>query len=157
MCRYPTCDRQQSAYCNSQYAFAIIQIAIRKANSVIDANSGQSLNYCQLSRVPDKEIWIQSLSNDLGRLAQGVVTRIEGPNTIFFISKSKVPAGRTVTYVSLVSTIRPHKEEKFQTSVTVGGDKLPSPGPTFTKTASMTTILPDGTLDLEMKKMVLGP
>ena len=67
-------------------------------------------------------------------------TRIEGTNTIFFISKSKVPSGRTVTYGSLVSTIRPHKEEKFRTCVTVGGDKLPYPGPTYTKTASMTTI-----------------
>ena len=67
-------------------------------------------------------------------------TQIEGTNTIFFISKSKVPSGRTVTYGSLVSTIRPHKEEKFRTRVTVGGDRLPYPGPTSTKTASMTTI-----------------
>ena len=131
MCRYPTRDRRQSAYCKSQYAFAIRQIAIHEANSGIDANSGQSLNYRQLSRGPDKEVWIQSLSNDLGRLAQGVGNRIEGTNTILFISKSKVPAGRTVTYGSLVSTIRPHKEEKFRTRVTIGGDKLPYPGLTF--------------------------
>ena len=52
--RYPTRDRQQSAYCKSQYAFAIRQIAIREANSVIDANPGQSLKYRQLSRGPDK-------------------------------------------------------------------------------------------------------
>ena len=111
--QYPTHDHRQSAYCKSQYDFAIRQIAIREANSVIDANSGQSLNYRQLSCGPDKEVWIQSLSNDLGRLAQGVGTRIKGTSTIFFMSKSKVPAGRTVTYGSLVSTIRPHKEEKF--------------------------------------------
>ena len=53
---------------------------------------------------------------------------------------TKVPSGRTVTYGSLVSTIRPHKEEKFRTRVTVGSDKLPYPGPTSTKTASLTTI-----------------
>ena len=70
--RYPTRDHRQSAYCKSQYAFAIRQIAIREANSVIDVNSGQSFNYRQLSRGPDKEVWIQSLSNDLGSLAQGV-------------------------------------------------------------------------------------
>ena len=52
--RYPTCDRRQSAYCKFQCAFAIRQIAIREANSAIDANSGQSLNYCQLSCGPDK-------------------------------------------------------------------------------------------------------
>ena len=113
MRRYPTCDRQQSAYCKSQYAFAIREISIRESNSVIDANSGQSLNYRQLSRDPDKEIWIKSLSNDLGRFVQVVGTRIEGTNTIFFISKPKLPSGRTVTYGSLVSTIRPHNEEKF--------------------------------------------
>ena len=164
-CRYPTRDRRQSAYCKSQYAFAIRKIAIREANSVIDANSGPSLNYRQLSRGPDKDIWIQSLSNDLGCLAQVVGNRIEGTNTIFFISKSKVPCGRTVTYGSLVSTIRPHKEEKFRTCVTVGGNKLPYPGPTYTKTAGMKTIkiLLDSTISLpgarfmtlDLKKILL--
>ena len=112
--RYPTRDCQQSAYCKSQYAFAIRQIAICEENSVIDANYGQSLNYRQLSRVPDKEIWIKSLSNDLGRLAQGVGTRIEGTNTIFFIYKSKVPSGITVTYGILSQQSDPTRKKSFE-------------------------------------------
>jgi hypothetical protein len=111
-----------------------------QANVVIDEATGQSLEYRHLSRGPDKAIWIQALANDLGRLAQGVGTRMPtGTNTIFFLPRASVPAGRVVTYGRLVSTIRPTKEEKNRVRVTVGGDKLPFPGITTTQCASLTT------------------
>ena len=67
-------------------------------NSVIDPTTGKSLEYRHLVKGPTKAIWENSFPNEIGRLAQGVVTRMPyGTNTIFFIPKDKVPAGRTVT------------------------------------------------------------
>jgi hypothetical protein len=110
------------------------------ANAVIDEITGQSLEYRHLSTGPDKNIWITALANDLGRLSQGVGTRMAtGTNTLFFIPRHAVPHGRKVTYGRLVSTIRPNKDETHRVRVTVGGDKLDFPGITTTQCASLTT------------------
>ena len=78
-------------------------------NTVIDTETGQSIEYYYLTCVPDKDIWKTSLANDLGRISQGVGTRFPtGTNTVFFIPRSAIPAGRTVTYSQLVASIRPH-------------------------------------------------
>ncbi len=116
------------------------QVTHDHANSVIDEVTGHSLEYRHLSTGPDHAVWTKSLANDLGRLAQGVGTRMPtGTNTIFFIPRHAVPAGRKVTYGRLVSTIRPNKDEKHRVRVTVGGDKLDYPGITTTQCASLTT------------------
>ena len=100
----------------------------------------QSLEYFHLARGPDKDIWKKILANDFGRLAQGVGTRIPtGTNTVFFISRSAIPAGRTVTYSRLVASIRPHKTETHCVRVTVSGNRLDFPGDTTTNCASLTT------------------
>ena len=75
------------------------------ANAVIDDATGISLEYGALSRGPDKEMWITSLANDFGRLAQGVGNRIRGNDTMFFIRPTKIPKGRKVTYLRLVATV----------------------------------------------------
>ena len=111
----------------SQYAQATQKLIATEhchrnhANTVIDMNTGQSLEYYHLMRGPDKDIWKTSLANDLGRLAQGVGTRMTtGTNTVFFILRSAVPVGLTVTYLRLVASIRPHKTETHRVRVTVG-------------------------------------
>jgi hypothetical protein len=115
-------------------------VSQEQANAVIDEATGQSLEYRHLSTGPDKDIWIQALANDLGRLAQGIGTRMPtGTNTIHYISRHAVPAGRQVTYGRLVSSIRPNKDEVHRIRVTVGGDKLDFPGVTTTQCASLTT------------------
>ena len=81
-----------------------------KANVVIDTTTGASLEYRHIIKGPNKSVWGNSFANEIGRLAQGVGTRIPyGTNTIFFITKDKVPAGRTVTYGRFVAKIRPQK------------------------------------------------
>ena len=93
-----------------------------------------------MTRVPDKDIWNTSLENNLGRLAQGVGTRIStGTNTVFFIPRSAIPAGRTVTYSQLVASIRPNKTKTHRIRVTVGGNRLDFPCDTTTNYASLTT------------------
>ena len=107
-------------------------------NAVYSTTEGRSLQYRQLLHTPDKHTWIQSLSNEFGRLAQGN-DRVRGTNTIFFIPKSKIPAGRAPTYASIVVSIRPEKSETHRTRLTVGGNLINYPGEVSTDTADITT------------------
>ena len=110
------------------------------ANTVIDTNTVQSLEYSHLMCGLDKDIWKRSLANDLGQLAQGVGTRMPtGTNTVFFIPRSSIPAGRTVTYSLLVASIQPHKTETHRVRFTVGGNRLEFHGDTTTNCAILTT------------------
>ena len=73
-----------------------------QANVVIDPTTGASLEYRLLVKGPTKSIWENSFANEIGRLAQGVGTRMPyGTNTILFIPKDKLPTGKTVTYGKL--------------------------------------------------------
>ena len=107
--------------------------------SVVHEQTGETLSYRHLVNGPDKIIWETSMANDLGRLAQGVGGRIKGTDTIFFVSKQQVPAGRKITYCKQEATIRPNKAEKFRVRNCAGGDKLVYEGPTATQCASLTT------------------
>ena len=70
-----------------------------QSNVVIDPASGQALKYQHLIRGPNGNTWIKALANDLGRLAQGVGTRMPtGTSTYYFVEKSAIPHGSTVTY-----------------------------------------------------------
>jgi hypothetical protein len=115
-----------------------------RANSVIDQITGQSYKYRHLvnGKVTGHttEFWTKSFANKLGRLANGVGTRVsEGTNTIFFINRSQVPTDRKVTYGCIVCTIRPQKKETYQTRLTVGGNLIDYPYDVSTPTADITT------------------
>ena len=91
------------------------------ATPVIDPVTGQSLEYHHLMKGPDRPIWEKALANDLGRLAQGVGTRMPtGNNTIFFVHPSEILLHKKVTYERLVIDIRPLKNEKLRVRLTVG-------------------------------------
>ena len=60
-----------------------------------------------------------------------------GKNTILFIPKDKVPAGRTVTYGIIVAKILPQKAETHRTRLTVGGNLINFPGDVTTPTADL--------------------
>jgi hypothetical protein len=61
------------------------------------------MEYKALSTNPaTKTTWVRSFANELGRLTQGVGTRITGTDTIFFIPFARVPTDRTMTYGRLV-------------------------------------------------------
>ena len=99
------------------------------AYSVIDPTSGIAKEYKQLSKDPaTSKLWTRSFANELGRLAQGVGDRLKGTNTCFFIPKSAVPNGRTVTYGRIVVSLRPQKAEVERTRLTVGGNLIDYPG-----------------------------
>ena len=81
-------------------------------------------------------IWKTALSNELGRLSQGI-RDIEGNDVIDFIKYDEVPKNRIVTYANMVCDIRPLKTEKFRVRLTVGGDRLQYPDDTASPAATL--------------------
>ena len=58
----------------------------------------------------NSEIYMQSLSNEWGRLSQGNDFGIQYTNTIKFILKTEVPYNKKVTYATIVYNYRPLKD-----------------------------------------------
>ena len=88
-----------------------------------------------------KETWEKSAANEFGQLAQGLKDgRVKGTNTIFFISKDKVPKDRAkdVTYGSFRCDLKPNKTETHCTRLVAGGDRVNYPANAGTPTANMT-------------------
>ena len=108
------------------------------AFAVFDEASGKLLQYKQLLKTKDKDIWKASLSNEFGRLAQGNA-RVKGTDTIKFIHHHQMPKDRKTTYASIVVSIRPEKTETHRTRLTVGGNLIDYPGDVSTDTADLTT------------------
>ena len=109
-------------------------------NIVIDPTTGASLEYRHLVKGPTKAIWGNSFANEIGRLVQGVETRMpSGTNTIFFIPKDKLPADITVTYGRILAKIRPQKAETHRTRLTVGGNLINFFGDVTTPTVDLIT------------------
>ena len=76
------------------YVAALSQLLQQEeqANVFIDPSSGRALKYRHLIRGPDGATWVKDLAKSLGRLVQGVGTRMPtGTNTVFFVSKSYIP------------------------------------------------------------------
>jgi hypothetical protein len=93
------------------------------ANSVINEDTGASLEYCHLIKDDSTfTVWNKAAANEFGRLAQGVGDRIEGSNTIFLIPRQSFPKGKIITYGRFVVDIRPNKSEIHRVRLTVGGN-----------------------------------
>jgi len=73
----------------------------------------------------DKQIWLKSLANEIGRCSIGLSKLrkpcdvIKGNNTVFFIKPNC-----KVTYCNIVCTMRPNNSEVYRVRMTVGGDRL---------------------------------
>ena len=59
-------------------------------------------------------IWLRSLSNEWGRLANGNNTGVQGTDTIEFIHHHEVPKDRDVTYATFVLDFCPLKDEEYR-------------------------------------------
>ena len=76
---------------------------------------------------------------ELGRLAHGY-DNTKGTNTILFILRSKVPSGRTVTYMTIVCTHQPSKSYPEGVRLCVGSNRLEFDRNIRTPTADLTTV-----------------
>ena len=92
-----------------------------KINHIFENGQRQTLD--QLLQGHQKDTWRQAISNELGRLSQGV-NSIQGNDVIEFISNGQVPPNKKVTYANMVCDYRPLKTEKYRVRLTVGGDRL---------------------------------
>jgi hypothetical protein len=119
-----------------------VETTIHHGLAVTHYKTGKQMEYKDLIRDPHyQDDWMISSANELGRLAQGVGDRVKGTNTIFFITKDKVPDGRTVTYARVVCTVRPEKDEMNRTRITAGGNLITDyPGDVSTETAGLETV-----------------
>ena len=82
------------------------------------------LEYRQLIRHPKhRKIWSRGMSQEVGRLAQGILGAVDGTDTIVYIERSRVPQNRKkdTTYARIVSDARVGKEEPNRVRITVGG------------------------------------
>jgi hypothetical protein len=65
----------------------------KTAQAIFDKELGKMLKYRKLITHPKYcKAWTHSSANEFGCLAQGVGSRIEGMNTIFFVQKKDIPA-----------------------------------------------------------------
>jgi hypothetical protein len=110
------------------------------ANSVVDPQTGASLEYTQLRKDPNKEHWIRAAANKIARLAQGRKDGPKGTDTMFFIKHTDIPTGRKATYLRIVAALKPHKAGKFCIRFTAGGNRVDYPGVVSTPTVDMTTV-----------------
>jgi hypothetical protein len=112
-----------------------------RAQTIYDEETNTYLNYRQLMRHPKyKEVWSKSAANEFGRLTNGTKDgRVQGTRTIRFIRKEDVPDDRKkdVTYGSFSCDLKPNKEEKERTRLTMGGDRINYPDDCGTPTADM--------------------
>ena len=115
-----------------------IENKVHQAMLVMDAETGNLLNYRQLRRDPKYSKELNKCSaNEFGCLANGVGGRVKGTNTIKFIKRSDMPEGRRkdVTYGYFVCSVRPEKKERNRTRFVVGVDHINYPGKVATPTA----------------------
>lgn len=115
---------------------------ILMVSAIVDEDTGESLEYCNLIKQEKySDIWMKSFANELGWLAQGLRSRVEGTNTIYFIPYSEILNVRhkDVIHGRIVVDYRSQKEEQHHTRITVGRDRLNYPGGVSTPTALTTT------------------
>ena len=93
-------------------------------NKMFHTTTRQRKSLNSLLHGPHSTTWNDAVTNELGRLAQGIYNT-KGNNVIAFIIKSNVPSDRIVTYANMVCDYIPHKEENYRVRLTVGGNLLP--------------------------------
>ena len=74
-------------------------------------DSGKKETIDSLLKGTMRDTWSVALSNELGRLAQGVEDRVIATDTIDFIPKNQVPRDKKVTYANFICDYRPLKSE----------------------------------------------
>ena len=84
--------------------------------------AGEAQGYSALKIGSESKKWIQGCSNEIGRLASGVLPRTKsGSKMIHFIHPSKKPTDRRATYLRIIVELKPHKVETYRVRFTVGG------------------------------------
>jgi hypothetical protein len=128
-----------------------------QSNAFVHPITGKEMEYMALMKYPRLQpLWKRGFGNEVGRLFQGI-RDIPGTDTCFFINLTNTPKDRKITYGKIVCDYKPHKKEKEQVRLTVGGDRLDYSGDVATSTADITTfkILINSTLSTADAAMMM--
>jgi hypothetical protein len=85
-------------------------------NAFNNPDTGKLAEFIELSKCSEGALWQHSNAEEIGRLAQGY-GNIKGTNTIFFIDPTKIPSGRKITYLRVVSAYIGPKNQTLVVSV----------------------------------------
>ena len=78
--------------------------------NLIYDEGGRKMTTVELLNGNSSEVWNKSMSNELGRLAQGNYHGVKHTDTIKFINKTQAPKGKKVTYENFEQTIDHSKQ-----------------------------------------------
>ena len=109
-----------------------------EANAVTNQIYVVAHEYIHLIKGPDRKVWELYFANELVQLAQGIRTG-KGTNTVIFIPKTRVTKDKKVIYGKIVCEVKPEKEDKERTRLTLGGNLLDFTVNIGASTASVTT------------------
>jgi Reverse transcriptase (RNA-dependent DNA polymerase) len=114
------------------------------AHTATHPDTGLQAEYKDLVKSSAGPRWEIAMCKEIGRLFQGYdcpdgVHDTKGTNTVRFIKRKDIPAGKKPTYVRIVTAYRENKEDPYRVRMTVGGNLIDFPGDVATKTADLTT------------------
>ena len=68
------------------------RVPLEMLNAILNEETGEIMEYQHIMKSPQyMNLYKNSYSKELGRLAQGIPDVVKGTNTIFFIDKADVP------------------------------------------------------------------
>jgi hypothetical protein len=105
---------------------------------ILHPDTGETVEYKDLVKSTEGQLWTECCAEEIGRLAQGYKCT-QGTDTIHFIKVTDIPTNRKATYLRLVVADRPNKDNPRRVRYTVGGDQIHYPGEVSTKAADIST------------------
>ena len=100
-----------------QHAFNLPPHAFWTSTSVVDTNTGATLEYRDHKLGSQATQWISGTSNEIGRLAQRVKPHmLTSSDTIHFIHPSQMSSDRRNTYLRIVVELKPNKSKNIVSS-----------------------------------------
>lgn len=125
---------QSIPYTTTHNTYAYAAQHVLQTNHIFDAN-GKKIHIDKLLE-QDPTKWQPSVSNELGRMVQGV-RDVKGNDVMDFIPKSEVPSNKKVTYDKLVCDYRPLKSDPWRTRLIIEGDRLDYEGDSVSPAATI--------------------
>ena len=86
------------------------QSIVNMINHIYD-NNGKKQSIDALLQGTNQVRWADSLSNKIGRIAQGIHD-IKGNDIVYYIKQSGIPKHKVVAYANFICDFRPLKSEQ---------------------------------------------
>ena len=106
---------------------------------MLNIDSGNLKEHRCLRVGKDKNAWINSFANELGRLTQGIQD-FQGTNFMTFIHHSQMHKDKKIACSQIACAIRPQKLEKHRTRMDICGDILDYEGKSKAPPADLITM-----------------